>query len=287
MIMRHLGDDKKYDLRTIGVTKLGIPVVVDKDPNGENFDGIGYSVLVVKVIPEDLVEPDTEEIFRATDDAWVGDQGYVKEDGTIQRARAFIGKTKRTLSDGTVVSRNEVFIVDIPEDITVVGPNGPLEGTDSTFPMPPKGTEQRMLTKSDSDCSGTVRATKDGSRLVYKKADANDVSQLFLISPLGGESTQATSFDEPVGSFRWHPSGNYLVCSSGNSVYVVNVIPGDPSFGKSYAIGDIEADTSANAIVCSPDGEKVAYNRSIIIDKDADQKAQQIFVTDFKIPETW
>ncbi len=106
------------NLRTIGVTKLGIPVDVD-DGLG-NQDGVGFTVLVVKVnAGGDHAATTSSRVPKIRG----GEKGYQKEDGTWQRARAFIGKT--VTSTGAV--RNEVYIVDIPEDITC-RTDGPLEG---------------------------------------------------------------------------------------------------------------------------------------------------------------
>lgn len=273
MIMRGLGKD----LRTIGVTKLGIPVDVDEDSAGENFDGTGFTVLVVKVKPEGEVTPDSEEIFQASEDSWVGDYGYDLGDGTMQRARAFIGKTKRNVN-GSVVTRQEVFIVDIPEDITVPGSDGPLEGTDTTFPMPPEGTVQRMLTYSDSNCNGIIRCSKDGSQIAFTRADGNGVNQVHLISPLGGEPVQATFFDSSANKPWWHPSGDYLFSSSGGSIWGTNVIPGDPAFGTSWMITEPTPSAAPDNLVVSPDGNWIAFCRKI-------DNVNQIFVAPAAIPE--
>ena len=281
LLMYNLDDDHHRNLRTLGVTKLGTPVTVDKDTEGENQDGIGFTVLVVKVIPEDSVTADTEEIFKASDDSWVGENGYQKSYGVWQRARAFIGKTKRTLADESVVTRKEVFIVDIPEDITVAGPDGPLEGTATTFPMPPAGTVQRMLTHSDSDCNGIVRASRDGSRLAFRLADADGVTQIFLISTLGGDPVQATSLENSCSKQRWHTSGDYIICSSGGSIYATNVKEGDTNFGKSWALTVPTPDAAPDALVWSSDGNLIAFNRSLDVGRTDGKKAKQIFVIEF------
>ena len=269
------------DLRTIGITKLGMPVAVDHDVAGENHDGTGFSVLLVKVKAQSLVTPDTEEIFQASDDSFVGDNGYMTPGGTMQRARAFIGKTRRTLPDLSVVTRNELFVVDIPADITVPGPDGPLEGTATTFPMPPAGTVQRMLTHSDSDVGDIVRSSKDGSRIAFSKLDAGGVRQIFLQSPL------ATLSDDPIqatflpgGSTKpwWHPSGDYLISISANSIFSTNVIPGHPNFGKSVMLTAPTPGASPDALVVSPDGSLIAFNRRI-------NGFNQVFVTAFFVPE--
>jgi len=262
-IMEGLGKN----LRTIGVIKLGIPVDVD-DALG-NQDGVGFSVLVAKVKPQAEIAPGSDDIFQASEDAWVGAKGYRKEDGTWQRARAFIGKT--VTSTGAV--RNEVYIVDIPEDITVAGPDGPLEGTATAFPMPPLGTVQRRLTRSDSDCGGIIRCSLDGSRIAFTRN-----GQIHLISPLGGVPVQATSLAAGATNPWWDPSGDYIYSVSDNSIWRTNVIEGDAHFGESERITDpaLYPGRSPNALCVAPNGQWIAFNRSL--DRGDGVFVNQIFI---------
>ena len=188
--------------------------------------------LVVKVTPQAEIVPGSDDIFQGSEDSWVGEKGYQKEDGTWQRARAFIGKT--VTSTGAV--RNEVYIVDIPEDITVAGPDGPLEGTATTFPMPPLGTVQRRLTWSDSDCGGIIRCSLDGSRIAFTRG-----GQIHLISPLGGDAVQATSLAGGATKPWLDPSGDYIYSVSENSIWRTNVLEGDAQFGQSEGITGCDA----------------------------------------------
>ncbi len=252
LIMKRYGESigKNLDLRTIGVTHLGHPVKVDRDAAGENRSGIGFSVVVVKVVPNP--KPGTDEISHAASDSWVGESGYRKPDGSLQLARAFLGK----LASG----KEEVFIVDIPWDITQPGPDGPLEGTRTTFPSPPKGTVQRRLTHTESGCSGNVRSNAQGTRLSFLSKDKKGHWQIFLISPLGGTMRQATFFKNGVQSeARWLPVGKALVCVANNRIYRVNVNEESPDFGKATALtGDFEQPPSN--LVASHNGKIVAFN---------------------------
>ena len=264
-IMKKYGQQigKNLDLRTIGVTKLGQIVPVDLDPKGENRIGIGFSVLVVKVVPNP--KPGTDEISHAAGDRWVGDAGYLKPDGTRQLARAFIGK----LAGG----KEEVFVVDIPNDITVPGPDGPLEGTRSSFPMPPKGAAQRRLTHTKSGCRGDVQSNREGSRLSFLSQDKNGKWQIFLISPLGGKMIQATHFSDGVQSeARWSPDGKFIVCTAKNRLYLTNVEEGTPDFGKSFPITKTYPIPPSN-VVWSHKGDVIAFN----LPRD---KQLQIFVAE-------
>jgi len=269
-IMAGLGKD----LRTIGCTKLGIPVDVDDNAALGNQDGVGFTVLIVKVKPKAEIVPDSDDIYQGSDDAWVGERGYQKPDGTWQRARAFIGRTV-DLVGTTPVDRNEVYIVDIPEDITVPGPDGPLEGTATTFPMPPAGTVQRRLTYSAENCGGIIRCSLDGSRIAFVRG-----GEIWLISPLGGDPVQATSLG---GAYKpwWDPTGDYIYCIKGNSIWMTNVIVGDANFGQSVEITDptLYPGRSPDALCVAPDGQWVAFSRSLPPrGTDPNLTANQIFI---------
>jgi hypothetical protein len=271
--------DHSYNLRTIGCTKLGIPVTVDHDVIGSgNQDGVGFSVLLVKVKRQGDITPGSNDVFQASEDAWVGEKGYQKLDGTWQRARTFIGKTVTS----TGAPRSEVYVVDVPEDITVAGPDGPLEGTATTMPMPPAGAVTRRLTWSDTDCFGILRASLDGSRIAFTQN-----GQIQLISPLGGVPVQATTLLGGTNDPWWDPSGNFIYSVSANSVWRTNVIADDPDFGKSLMLTDpdLYPERSPGNLVVSPDGQWVAFNRSL--DRGDGTYVNQIFITPTPEPSTF
>jgi hypothetical protein len=257
MIMANLNKD----LRTIGVTCLGIPVEVNKDPRGENCDGQGFSVLVVRVT--DQPKPDTDQISRAYGDSWVGRAGYLKADGSRQLARGFIGELANC--------HKEVFIVDIPRDITKPGPEGPLQGTSRSFPMPPAGTQQRRLTYTQSGCEGNVRSDPDGRWLTYQTADTAGYMQIFMISPHGGKPLQLTYLSHGVESeARWHFGGKYIVYGANQRIYITNTDQSDQDFAISRAITDKLPSIPKN-IIWSANGKYIAFNLSV-------DNALQIFI---------
>jgi len=260
---------KDLDLRTIGVSRLGNPQTA---PNSKQFPNTadGFSALVVVVVP--APQPGSDAIDRAAGDSWVGRQGYQLPDGTRQLARAFIGTTR----DADYNPLDELYLVDIPNDIAQPGSLGPLEGTDERFPMPPAGTVQRRLTHS-SGCQGIVRASHDGSQIAFLMKDKQDDSQVFLISPLGGEPKQATFIQGGVNAgARWHPSGNAIVNVAGSRIVVTHVEPG-PQFGKSRIL--VDQGPEPFALVWSHDGKTIAYNRRV---KSEGRLATQIFVIDYR-----
>ena len=266
-----------WNLRTIGVSTEIKPVKVDRDSEGENIDGTWFTVLVVRVVPEP--RPGSDEISRAAGDSWVGDKGYKKTDGSYQRARAFLGQVKN--KDGQSVE--EVFIVDIPERIDVSGEYGPLQGTKTTFPKPPKGTVQRRLTFTADTafpgCTGVVRSATDGSRIAYVAKDKQGIAQVFFISPHGGEPVQVTQHNSPVQSgVRWHPNGNWISYVWDNSLVLCDVRNGE-SFGKFKRLTPGSTSKPMNH-VWSHDGSIIAYNR-LVAKENSNLFSKQIFLYKF------
>lgn len=274
-VVREYGQSvgKDLDLRTIGVTRLNNPKTT---PNGKQFPNHanGFSALVVVVEPNP--QPGSDAISRAAGDSWVGRNGYLRKDGTRQHARAFIGTTR----DNSGQPLDDLYLVDIPHDITQPGSLGPLEGTEKTLPMPPAGTVQRRLTNSGNrlhpGCEGIVRASHDGRQIAFLMKDRQGDSQVFLISPQGGEPRQATFIKGGVNTgVRWHPSGNTIVNVAGTQIVVTNVEPG-PDFGKSRVL--VDRAPLPFALVWSHDGKTIAYNRRI---KTDDREVTQVFAIDY------
>ncbi len=257
-----------YNLRTIGVSKMSSPVLVTPSIPEEDFSGEWFSVLVVKVVPHPV--PGSNEISRAAGDSWIGNAGYKNKEGHLQRARAFIGTVKN--KNGEEV--DEVFVVDIPEDISLPS-NTPLEGTATTMPSPPKGTQQRRLSFTTESkfpgCEGIVRSSFDGSMLAFIARDQQGAKQVFTISPLGGTPTQQTFHPTDVtGGIRWHPKEKSLVYIWQNALVHLRVgakegqVLTHPSF---FPLSNP---------VWSHDGKTLAFNRSIPNKEGVPKK--QIFV---------
>ncbi len=261
---------ERFNLRTIGVTQLDRPVRIRGRQDGSNFDGSGTSAVVVRVTPDP--RPGSDEISRAAWDSWIGTDGYVRSGRRQKRARAFLG-TVRSRSGEDVP---EVFVVDIPSDITVPGPWGPLEGTVDTMPAPPAGTRQRRLTHTTSDrypgFQGNVRSAPDGSLLSSLRRDDEGIVQVVLISPDTGRQRMLTDFDSDVQSeCRWHPQGRHVCFVQNNALIVACVETGawqrvtTPSAEPPYAP------------VWSRDGSAVAFNRRVV-DEQSQNRYEQIFI---------
>jgi hypothetical protein len=270
-IMKHLEDStgETHNLRTIGVSKNIGAVKVDEGQNGENISGEWYSVLVVNVVPNPTAG--SNEISRAAGDSWVGSHGYKNDDGKLQMARAFIGTTK----DKNGEDVDELFIIDIPEDITIPGDSGTLEGTRTAMPAPPKGASQRRLTftakSQHPGCTGIVRSAADGSLLAYQAFDHHGIKQIYTISPKRGEPAQQTFHETNVQSgVRWHPDGVRFCYIWNNSIIIKKI-------GKEgFTALTKPAENAPSDLVISHDGKLIAYNR--LVSDVSGNMTKQIFI---------
>ena len=279
-IMKAIEDSTgaKVNLRTIGVSTKLKPVIVDHSGEGENLSGEWYSVLVVRVVPNPI--PGSDEISNAASDSWVGTGSFMNKEGKRQVARAFIGKV-RSKNNQPV---DELFVVDIPDSINQPGEFGPLEGTPTTFPMPPKGTLQRRLTftaeTAHPGCGGVVRSSSDGKWIAYLAADADGKQQIFIISPDGRSSRQVT--DHPAGvqsCARWSPDKLSICYQTENSIVICKIDNG-PFEQRFQRITPVSKEEISN-IVWSPDGKTIAFNRPVKAE-GAKEGWKQIFVAKLK-----
>jgi hypothetical protein len=144
-------DGVEVNLRNIGVSVPGRPVRVGRD-HPRNHDGESFSVLVTRTVASP--RPGSDEIRRAFEEGWIGTEGHARPDGSRgRRALAFQGHV--VTSAGETIS--EAFVVDLPEDVTVPG-DGPLEGTETLRPRPPRGASQRWAATGIAAPPFVVRA---------------------------------------------------------------------------------------------------------------------------------
>lgn len=269
---------EKVNLRTIGVATRLDRGVVHVPPGPENNDGEMFAAIVVRVEP--TPRPGSDEINRAFEDAWVGRGGYRRADGSWQsHARAFLGNVRT--SEGRELT--EVFIVDIPERIDLPGATGPLEGSATLMPQPPRGAVQRRLTfTANRKFPGVVleprhwlRSSPDGTRIVFLAKDEAGVVQAYFVATEGGPVTQITQGQNPVQScVRWSPDGASIVYVSGRSVMVCDAKLNSKTFGVARALTQSTEQLPEN-VIWSHDGRTIAYNRRVLT---AGLWRQQIFL---------
>lgn len=269
---------EKHNLRTIGVSKKNTPLDVKNLHDGENNGGEWFSAIVVQVVPNP--RPGSDEISHAAGDSWVGKKGYPKPNGDYQLARAFIG----TVKDKNGQAIDEVFVVDIPNEINIKGNSGPLEGTPETMPAPPMGAIQRRLTYTAETkypgCTGIVRSDLMGENLAYLAFDAQGIKQVFILSPKGGTPRQLTEHKSSVaGGLRWHPSGNSVFYVHDGKIAQCKL--GEDSFNDRMKYLTSKQVTEPTNIVLSHDGKTLAFNR--ILTYPNGQTSKQIFI--LELPE--
>jgi hypothetical protein len=250
------------NLRNIGVSAPVQSVKVSKH-HPRNQDGTFFSVLVTRTVGNP--EPGSDQIGRACEEGWIGTNGYVRIDGTRQKhALAFQGQV--CTSQKEVIS--EVFVADLPEDLRVEG-DGPLAGSQTRRPFPPKGTAQRRLTftaaKKFPGLQGPrhwLRSSPDGSRIAFLMKDDSGVVQLWTVSPNGGPIEQLTHNSEPIASaFTWSPDGRFIAHIMDNSVCVT-----ETGRGTTQRLTERTENATAprpEACVFAPDGKQIAYVRPV------------------------
>lgn len=217
------------------------PVTVP-NTHPRNHSGDYFSVLVTRTVANPC--DGSDEISRACEEAWVGST----------RTLAFQGMVN---VNGKAVP--EVFVAELPDDLTVPG-DGPLEGTTSTRPAPPKGVSVRRLTFGGiGGPRHWLRSSPDGSRIGFLRPDETGVVQLWTVTT-SGDSTAVTTGSQWVEScFTWHPDGERVACVIGGCVCLVNATTGavqpitEPS----------EHPPRPEACVFSPDGRRVAFVRNM------------------------
>ncbi|XAE58109.1 DUF3748 domain-containing protein [Termitidicoccus mucosus] len=250
--------------RNVAVAAPLAPVHVARS-HPRNHDGGFFCAVVTRTVNDP--RPGSDEISRAFEEGWLGENGYVRVDGRRQRrALAFQGLV--TAAGGS--RHAEVFVVDIPDDITRPG-DAPLEGTATRRPAPPAGTAQRRLTFTDArKFPGAaaaprhwLRSSPDGTQIAFlMKGDAGG-TQLWTISPNGGEPRQVTRLPHDIASaFSWNRDGTRIAAVIDGSVCVIDTASGDAA--RLTPRRDPSDAPSELACVFSPDGAQIAYLRRMV-----------------------
>jgi WD40 repeat protein len=246
------------DQRNIGVSLLGRGVVVPKT-HERNHDGGAFSLLLTRTTKNP--EPGSNEISRACEEGWVGADGRV----IAFQGEVISAKGKRQM---------EVFVVELPEDLTVAG-EAPLEGTPMERPSPPKGTVQRRLTFTEHGLSGPrhwLRSSPDGSQIGFLMRDYEGIVQLWTVSPAGENPRRITLAKKGVESaFSWSADGKSIAMAIDGRIAVVSAAD-----GASQPISASNASPiRPEACVFSPSGDQIAYSRIV-------NGHNQIFIADYK-----
>ena len=258
------GGVAERSLRGVGVSVCGQSVAVPRR-HPRNHDGSAFSVLVTRL--HDEPRPGSDEISRACEETWIGSRGYRRADGSWQRRALAVQGTVRSQAGESLA---EVFVVDLPDELAALAEpaDGPLTGTTTTRPVPPRRVRQRRLTfTADRRHPGLagprhwLRASPDGERIAFLMCDDAGRPQVFTVSPRGGDPAQLTRCSGVASAFSWTPDGGGIVCVIDGGVSLVDAGTGTVRRLSKAVPG--EGGPRPEACVCSPDGCRVAFVRRV------------------------
>ena len=254
------------DLRTVGIM-FPRQVIVTDDHEGENHSGEMFAVVVTKVT--EAPRPGSDDIDKAFDEAWIGENGYLKTNGSRQkRAIAFQGN----VIDEHGHIKTEVFVADLPDDLTQAQEGAPLEGTAVYRPGVPQGVTQRRITFTKTGIAGPrhwLKTTPDGSLICFLSKDDSGFINIFGVHPIGGPVKQLTfnKFDIQSG-FNISPDGKLLAYIANDNIILSDILSGEAN--------KIPTEKKpVGKVVWSPDGQMLVFNSYI---KEGDQSYFQIIL---------
>lgn len=252
-------DNSIIDTRTVAVM-FPRPVRV-KDADGcENKNGEMYAVLVSRVVRQPT--PGSDEISRAFDECWIGENGYLKPDGIRQcRAIAFQGE----LIDAAGNKKTEIFVADIPDPLLIDYNDAAYAGTVKLLPSVPASIRQRRISFTEKGVVASprhwLRSTPDGALIGFLAADTAGTVQLWGISPNGGEPLQLTRLQQSVeGPFNFSPDGKWAAYAAGGEVQVTRLADGET---RQLTITGERCSPVTGAVNWSPTGDMLCYNRYV------------------------
>ena len=262
------------DLRTIGVMSPFEKVNVPSEC-AESFSGQYFSVVAATVVEHP--RPGSDDIEKAFDECWVGRNGYLKKDSTRQKRAIAFQAHVRDVNDSLVT---EVFIADIPDDITSSKKDEPLEGTLSSRPAVPKDLVQRRLTfTADRKYPGLqgprfwLRSSPDGSIVYFLMKNDQGIVQIWSVPVNGGDIKAVTNVSSSIQSqFNVSPDGKLIAFVADNSIWTTDISTG---VSRRLTPTSDPADAPVGAIMWNNAGNRLAYNRYVA---DGSDRYLQIFI---------
>ncbi len=250
------------DLRTIGLM-FPKKVQVPNAANVENNNGEMFAVLAATVTENP--KPGSNEIDKAFDECWIGKDGYLKVDGSRQhKALAYQGNVRD--EQGNTIT--EIFVADIPDDLSTTIFEESIAGTEYTRPAVPQNIGQRRITFTEKGVKGPrhwLRSNADGSLIFFLSEDEKSLVQAFAVSPNGGAIQQITRNEFSITSpINISLDGLYLSYIADQSVFITEIANGNSQrLTKKYSAPE----QLNGAVVWSNDSNTLAFNRYVKSDK--------------------
>ncbi|MCD9018955.1 DUF3748 domain-containing protein [Parachryseolinea silvisoli] len=248
------------DLRTVGVMAPGQHVAVPVT-DCESFAGEYFTVVVATVTEHQ--RPGSDDIGKAFDECWIGQDGYLDDAGQHHtRAIAFQGNVRS--EEGTVVT--EVFVADLPDDVTLQENGLPLAGTGQVRPQVPRGVRQRRVTytgqRKHPGLQGPrfrLRTSPDGAEIYFLMKDDADLVQLYRVPTAGGNIVPLTWLAYSIqGQCNISPDGRWVSFLADNSVWVTDATGGTP---RRLTARTHDAQAPVGGALWNHRGDRLVYNR--------------------------
>lgn len=270
------GKTPERNLRGIAISLLDRPVEVPTtDPR--NHSGSSFTFLATQLWDQPVAGSD--QIMRACEEGWIGEQGYVDRDSVQRRyAVAF---------QGTVLGNNrqphvELFVLDLPNDVERLTRNvdDRLVGSKTTRPLPPSSVQQRRITHTDhrkypgivAQPRHWLRSTADGTLIAFLAKDDAGVVQIWAVSPNGGEPRQITRDPHDVASaISISPNGKSIAYVSDFSLFLVEIASGN---SIRLTARSPQSPPRPEAVVFSQHGHSIAFLRTV---ENGTAKHNQLF----------
>lgn len=243
------------DLRTVGVlipSETGIHVDTAKGNN----DGSMYAALVAEVVARPT--PGTDEIDKAFDECWIGENGYVNAEGIrIPHAIAFQGNTLD--EQGSRVT--EIFVVDV--QTTKIMDDPAAVGNAGERPRVPSGIKQRRVTRSKglSGLRHWLRSSADGKYIFALAKDKHHHNQIVQCDVLTGKLVYITDNAFSISSaFNLSADDKLIAYVADNNVFVFDRETKETIQLTTSAIHDSKI---VGAPSFSPDGTYLVFNQFV------------------------